>query len=595
MEPRFERDFRHVRIHTDAQAAESADAVHADAYTVGHHIVFSDGQYSGASWKSRQLLQHELVHTIQQSHVSDEHIRAAEGKLEIGDSHGPLEREARAHDAETEMTREVGAGGSNALLQRQAKDDPKPGTEASDGPAAYDGCHDQRAIASARGEAQQAVAHAVDVLEGENVKAVAQLLEAHFHLDLKHPDAEQNLNLIRGQLKRMSSALGSGIRIFCRSAPRVSGSSPSPTMPIADACRRDRANSTSCAAGDSSATVVLCESALAETSEAPLTKTIIHEFAHVACNGNPPIQSGGPAGGEKYYDGTRLPDAQPNVLNQADSYAWFALKAGDVGVASAANTGQTPAPSSGRSKWWALIGLAAALGIGGIWAHGLWAGAVLAAAIGIAGLAGAFDPKPMPTAIRLVKVHQLPMSEAGVESGYKSGFGGVSEIEVSKGDTDYDGEEIKEQFVGGNCQTANKTGQGGSAGSTFTVGRRFSNAELNLPAKRNTFYDQHIFADKGKNILPAGVNHQVQVCEQQYLYGGQVIGSKTFFNRYDAQRVNIAGQDVASITLTVTEKTSAQVPPASGSPGNSNAPATAKPPEAPPNPAGAATNTEGTK
>src|ERR1051326_7261964 len=119
MEPRFERDFRHVRIHTDAQAAESADAVHADAYTVGHHIVFSDGQYSGASWKSRQLLQHELVHTIQQSHVSDEHIRAAEGKLEIGDSHGPLERQARAHDAETEMTSEVGAGGSNGLLQRQ--------------------------------------------------------------------------------------------------------------------------------------------------------------------------------------------------------------------------------------------------------------------------------------------------------------------------------------------------------------------------------------------------------------------------------------------------------------------------------------------
>src|SRR5262249_50639471 len=37
-EPRFGRDFSHVRIHTDARAAESARAVNALAYTVGRHI-----------------------------------------------------------------------------------------------------------------------------------------------------------------------------------------------------------------------------------------------------------------------------------------------------------------------------------------------------------------------------------------------------------------------------------------------------------------------------------------------------------------------------------------------------------------------------
>src|SRR5437867_13157557 len=36
MEPRFGHDFTGVRVHTNAQAAESARAVHARAYTVGN-------------------------------------------------------------------------------------------------------------------------------------------------------------------------------------------------------------------------------------------------------------------------------------------------------------------------------------------------------------------------------------------------------------------------------------------------------------------------------------------------------------------------------------------------------------------------------
>ena len=41
-EPRFGFDFSAVRVHRDVQAAESARAVHARAYTVGNHIVFGD-------------------------------------------------------------------------------------------------------------------------------------------------------------------------------------------------------------------------------------------------------------------------------------------------------------------------------------------------------------------------------------------------------------------------------------------------------------------------------------------------------------------------------------------------------------------------
>jgi hypothetical protein len=67
MESRFEHDFSNVRVHSDAQAAASARAVDALAYTVGPHMVFGSGQYAPSTSTGRKLLAHELTHVIQQS------------------------------------------------------------------------------------------------------------------------------------------------------------------------------------------------------------------------------------------------------------------------------------------------------------------------------------------------------------------------------------------------------------------------------------------------------------------------------------------------------------------------------------------------
>ncbi len=67
MEPRFGADFSKVRVHTDEQAAESAKAVNALAYTVGGHIVFASGRFSSNEPEGHRLLAHELTHTLQQS------------------------------------------------------------------------------------------------------------------------------------------------------------------------------------------------------------------------------------------------------------------------------------------------------------------------------------------------------------------------------------------------------------------------------------------------------------------------------------------------------------------------------------------------
>lgn len=66
----FERKLGHdlsaVRIHDDSAAAESASAVNALAYTLGHHIVFGVGHYAPGTEQGDRLLAHELTHTIQQ-------------------------------------------------------------------------------------------------------------------------------------------------------------------------------------------------------------------------------------------------------------------------------------------------------------------------------------------------------------------------------------------------------------------------------------------------------------------------------------------------------------------------------------------------
>jgi len=65
-ENRFGQDLGRVRVHTGGRASASARAVDAQAYTVGNHVVFDAGRFNPASGPGRELLAHELVHTLQQ-------------------------------------------------------------------------------------------------------------------------------------------------------------------------------------------------------------------------------------------------------------------------------------------------------------------------------------------------------------------------------------------------------------------------------------------------------------------------------------------------------------------------------------------------
>jgi hypothetical protein len=71
MESRLGYDFSQVRVHINARAAESAQAVNAHAYTVGRDIVFDAGQFMPHRRSGQALLAHELTHVVQQSTFSD--------------------------------------------------------------------------------------------------------------------------------------------------------------------------------------------------------------------------------------------------------------------------------------------------------------------------------------------------------------------------------------------------------------------------------------------------------------------------------------------------------------------------------------------
>ena len=122
MEARFNHDFSQVRVHADAQAARSADAVGARAYTIGSDVVFGAAEYQPHSERGTRLIAHELTHVVQQrrgGHSPDAEQRAdrAAARIAQGAAVSPGE-----------------LGGAPRSLQAQPKPETQPETKPATGP-----------------------------------------------------------------------------------------------------------------------------------------------------------------------------------------------------------------------------------------------------------------------------------------------------------------------------------------------------------------------------------------------------------------------------------------------------------------------------
>jgi hypothetical protein len=71
MESHLGFGFGDVRVHTGEEAAESAKAINARAYTIGRDVVFGKGEYEPATSDGKRLLAHELTHVVQQNQAGE--------------------------------------------------------------------------------------------------------------------------------------------------------------------------------------------------------------------------------------------------------------------------------------------------------------------------------------------------------------------------------------------------------------------------------------------------------------------------------------------------------------------------------------------
>jgi Domain of unknown function (DUF4157) len=128
MEPRLGHDFSGVRVHTNSQAAESARAVNALAYTVGSNVAFAEGHYQPATTAGQRLLAHELAHVVQQQRAASA-VNA--GSLIVGDpcDHAEGEADRVANDLDRVGVAPaplVHQSPSVMTLRRQPKPTPDP-------------------------------------------------------------------------------------------------------------------------------------------------------------------------------------------------------------------------------------------------------------------------------------------------------------------------------------------------------------------------------------------------------------------------------------------------------------------------------------
>ena len=92
-------DLTAVRVHTDADAAQMAEALDAVAFTTGQDIFFAPGAYQPGTKDGLELLAHEAAHTAQQA-AGPVAGTAAPGGVTVSTPADPFEQAAErsAHD-----------------------------------------------------------------------------------------------------------------------------------------------------------------------------------------------------------------------------------------------------------------------------------------------------------------------------------------------------------------------------------------------------------------------------------------------------------------------------------------------------------------
>ena len=309
MEARFGYDFSGVRVHTDAKAAESAQAVRAHAYTVGSDVVFAEGQYDPSGEQGRKLLTHELTHVLQQTGGSNNILETVTKSRQAG----LFEKEAdatsnKAEKADVEMLHrtttpsiQLQRGGSGGQPRCRI-----PHAEAKRCTSGNAGVADPGSvIEEARSLAVSCVSRAISKLRALRSQTILQV-DRHFHC----PSSSQIINIIK-TFEQIQNYLPS-VWVLCYNGPL---------------CRDCYVNYVSCPTG---ADVALCSASQAGMYVCPEFFLNYWHLARIqmfitsaAWQTNKAVP--GCREGEACYDDFTKPASE--MVNDADPYANFAVEA----------------------------------------------------------------------------------------------------------------------------------------------------------------------------------------------------------------------------------------------------------------------------
>lgn len=100
LETSLGHDLGDVRVHDDRRAGQAAEELQAAAFTSGQDIFFGAGNYAAGSTSGRELLAHEVVHTVQQRGAPE---RPSPASTTVSQPDEPLEQQAAvvAHQVAT--------------------------------------------------------------------------------------------------------------------------------------------------------------------------------------------------------------------------------------------------------------------------------------------------------------------------------------------------------------------------------------------------------------------------------------------------------------------------------------------------------------
>ena len=329
MEPRFERDFSQVRLHTGAKAAESARAVNALAYTMGQNVVFGTGQYQPAGAAGMHLIAHELAHVVQQGRglharssgvmpandAAEQEAEASATKVMAGHSVGQLtdcgqsiQRQVSPDDFSEVLKN---AEEAVAAAKRETQNTPPGGPPKAPLVVACDDV--QRKLATnAFANASSWVNRAIGALnvmfrfrDNPNFQInplpdVTAALRRHFQINPYQPNADK----VRANLQRIRDGIAGGLSYSCDPAGCFANAS-------IDLITHE---------------VHLCRPFFEKSSDAGRVQTLVHEAAHVFAYSHSPQKDEVKAtdralAGQRVYT-LLTPD---DALNNADSYGAFVV------------------------------------------------------------------------------------------------------------------------------------------------------------------------------------------------------------------------------------------------------------------------------